>query len=516
VSLAAADCRFLHTMIIQRDDASEDGASGTAARADDAYARLRALFAAVVELDEDERVAWMDRHVADPADRSALENLLSADRSDNGFFETPAEEHAARMGADESLRPEGLIGHRIGAFRLIRLLGKGGMAAVFLGIREGADFEQHVAVKLLRRGLYSEIEQRLFQRERRLLASLDHPNIARLIDGGVTTAGIPYLVIDYVDGEPITRHAGARRLGVRERLQLFLIVCRAVDAAHRALIVHRDIKPSNIMVAADGTVKLLDFGIAKLLDEDVESATIGVFTPDYAAPEQLNGAPITTATDVYALGVLLHELLIGQRPKGIPTRRPSSLVDAIGGDSTKVPDPALLARALRGDLDTILLKCLAAEPARRYASAGTLADDIERHLAGKPVEAHPPSRWYRTRKFVQRHRGSVAITVAFFLAIIAALGLALWQAKVARSEASRAREIQAFVESLFQPLTEGTAPDNAPSVQELLQTRVFMMTFVRRPSCWACFRASRIRSVKSKAIANCRSARIAPLKACTA
>ncbi len=451
------------------DDASQFHDTDFAARASDTYARLRDLFAAVAEIGEDARAGWMDAHVPDAEERAALERLLAADRFESGYFETPADEHAARMAADEPPRPEGLIGQSVGAFRLTRLLGKGGMAAVFLGAREGADFEQCVAVKLLRRGLYSEVEQRLFRRERQLLAGLDHPNIARLIDGGVTVAGIPYLVIEYVDGKPVTQHAGDRRLGVRERLNLFLIVCRAVAAAHRALIVHRDIKPSNILVATNGTVKLLDFGIAKLLEEESETATIGVFTPEYAAPEQLSGAAITTATDVYALGVLLHELLLGIRPQGTPTRRPSSLVGAAADKSTNALNPAQLARALRGDLDTILQKCLAAEPERRYASAGALADDIQRHLDGQPVEAHPPSRWYRTRKFVQRHRGSVTVTAVFLLAIVASLGLALWQAKVARSEASQAREIQAFVESLFEPLEEGVAPEKAPSLQELLQ-----------------------------------------------
>jgi eukaryotic-like serine/threonine-protein kinase len=437
--------------------------------ASDTYARLGELFAAVSEIDEDARAAWMDAHVADAEERTALESLLAADRFESGYLETPADEHAARMAADEPLRPEGLIGQSVGAFRLTRLIGKGGMAAVFLGLREGADFEQKVAVKMLRRGLYSEVEQRLFRRERQLLAGLAHPNIARLIDGGVTAAGIPYLVIEYVDGDPITRHASDRRLGVRERLNLFLIVCRAVEAAHRALIVHRDIKPSNILVASDGTVKLLDFGIAKLLEEESETATVGVFTPEYAAPEQVSGEAITTATDVYALGVLLHEILVGVRPRGNPTRRPSSMVGADGTEQARLPKRDLLARALRGDLDTILLKCLAAEPERRYTSAGALADEIARHLAGKPVEAHPPSRWYRMRKFVQRHRASVTLVAIFLIAIIAALGLALWQARVARSQASQAREIQAFVESLFEPLEEGTAPDKAPSLQVLLQ-----------------------------------------------
>ncbi len=455
-------------MPMQSDDANQFPNTDVAASASGSYARLRDLFVAASEFSGEVRVAWLNAHVPDPEERVALEQLLAADEVD-GVLETPADEHAARMADDEPLRPEGLIGRSIGVFRLTRLIGKGGMAAVFLGAREGADFEQRVAVKLLRRGLYSEVEQRLFRRERQLLAGLDHPNIARLIDGGVTAAGIPYLVIEYVDGEPITHHASEHGMGVRERLNLFLIVCRAVEAAHRALIVHRDIKPSNIMVATDGTVKLLDFGIAKLLEDDTESATVGVFTPEYAAPEQFAGAQVTTATDVYALGVLLHELLVGVRPHGNPTRRPSSMTGADASERVKLPKPELLARALRGDLDNIVLKALDREPGRRYPSAGAFADDIERFLARQPVAAHPPSRLYRTSKFIQRHRGGVVITAAFLLAILASLGLALWQAKVARSQASQAREIQAFVESLFEPLEEGVAPDKAPSLQELLQ-----------------------------------------------
>ena len=452
---------------MQSDNADQFPNTDVAVNVRGSYARLRDLFVAASEFSGEARAAWLNAHVPDPEERNALEQLLAADEID-GILETPADEHAARMEDDEPLRPEGLIGTSIGAFRLTRLLGKGGMAVVFLGAREGADFEQRVAVKLLRRGLYSEVEQRLFRRERQLLAGLDHPNIARLIDGGVTAAGIPYLVIEYVDGEPITSHAGARGMNVRERLNLFLIVCRAVEAAHRALIVHRDIKPSNILVAIDGTVKLLDFGIAKILEEDTESATVGVFTPEYAAPEQLTGAPVTTATDVYALGVLLHELLVGVRPHGNPMRRPSSMVGADGSKHANLPKSELLARALRGDLDNIVLKALDAEPERRYASAGAFADDIERFLARRPVAAHPPSRLYRTRKFIQRHRGGVIVTTAFLLAILASLGLALWQAKVARNEAARANTVRDFVISVFDTASAHLPRDQRPTPEALV------------------------------------------------
>jgi serine/threonine-protein kinase len=422
----------------------------------DTQNRLRELFERVLDVRAAERNAWIDAHASSPAEGDALRRLLAADGG-SGFLDTPASEHASRFAADE-VAAEGLIGQHIGAFRLLRTLGSGGMAAVFLGERFGVDFKQHVAIKLLRRGLYSELEQRLFQRERQVLASLDHPNIARLVDGGVTEAGIPYLVMEHVDGVPITQYADAHALDVRARLVLFLAVCRTVEAAHRSLIVHRDIKPSNILVEAEGTIKLLDFGIAKLLDEDDAGATVGVYTPEYAAPEQISGGAITTATDVYGLGVLLHELLLGLRPLGNPTRRPSSRsAEAPADHVARAFDPAQLRKQLRGDLDNILLKALDAEPKRRYASAGALADDIERHLEHRPVIAHPPSRLYRTLKFVQRHRGGVALTCVFVVGLIAALGAALWQAQVARREAERANTVRDFVQGIFDPVRDGVA-----------------------------------------------------------
>ncbi len=437
-----------------------------AATASDSYARLRELFAAASELAGDERARWISANVPDAGERVALERLLSFDLYEDGYFEIPLDEHAARMAVEEPMRADGLIGEHIGAFRLTQLLGQGGMAAVFLGEREG-DFQQRVAIKLLRRGLYSEIEQRLFRRERQLLAGLDHPNIARLIDGGVTAAGIPYLIIEYVDGIAITRHAAVHRLDVGARLELFLVVCRAVEAAHRALIVHRDIKPANILVASDGTVKLLDFGIAKLLEDDGENATVGVFTPEYAAPEQIANAAVTTATDVFALGVLLHELLLGERPQRHPLRRPSQSVGA-AAKHISVSKPALLERTLRGDLDTIVLKCLAEEPEQRYASAGALADDVQRYLSGRPVEAHPPSRCYRARKFLRRHRASAMVTAVLAISILAALAIALWQANIARYEAARAGRVRDFMEGMFAPIENSVIEARQTSVHDLL------------------------------------------------
>ena len=450
----------------------ETGMHDESNRPDDTTrSRLRAAFDTLAELPAGERAAWLDAHVTAADERAELLRLLAAD-ADTGFLDTPAAEHAARTSARE-LRPESLIGQRIGDFRVLRELGRGGMAAVFLGEREGADFRQQVAIKLLRRGLYSELEQRLFQRERRALAALEHPHVARLIDGGVTEAGIPYLVMEFIDGVQITRYASDHALDADARLRLFLDVCRAVEAAHRNLIVHRDIKPSNILVSRDGVVKLLDFGIAKLIGDDADDAstgTRGVFTPDYAAPEQLRGEAITTATDVFGLGVLLHELLLGMRPSGTPTRRPSSRVNELAqtGDTAHTLAPARLRKLLRGDLDNILLKALAEEPERRYPSAGALAEEIQRHRDGRPVSAHSPSRLYRTRKFVQRHRGGVAVTALFVLGILAALGVALWQADVARRQAQRANTTRDFLLGVFDTARVHLPRDQRPTPDALV------------------------------------------------
>ena len=462
----------------------DPNATAAAARSG-AFTRLRERFEALVEIDGAQRAAWLDAHVPDPEERETLRRWLALDGA-SGFLDTPAAQRADNLRAAE-IASEGLIGQQVGAFVVTRALGAGGMAAVFLGRRVGADFEQAVAIKLLRRGLYSPIEQRLFQRERRVLATLDHPHIARLIDGGISAAGIPYLVMEYVDGLPITQYAAERALDVPQRLRLFLDVCRAVEAAHRNLVVHRDLKPSNILVTADGAAKLLDFGIAKLIDDGEAAAeataTVGVFTPQYAAPEQISGGAITTATDVYGLGVLLHELLLGVRPDGNPTRRPSARAGELAAgtaagtspgaaapvDGRERPlAPARLRKLLRGDLDNIVLKALDEEPGRRYASAGALADDIERHLAGRPVSAHPPSGAYRLRKFMARHRAGVAVAAVVALAIGAALAAALWQARIATHEARRANTVRGFLEDMFTPIDSGIIDSKQQSVHDLL------------------------------------------------
>ena len=440
---------------------------------------LRELFDACSDLPPAERAAYLAAHCADPARRERVQRLLHADSRDDNLFAGGAQASARAIGLPdaECILPPG---SRVGAFEIIDVLGEGGSSTVFRAQRESAGVRQQVALKILSRGIYSSDAQRQFRRERQALAQLTHPGIARLIEGGVTDAGIAFIALELVEGQPITAYARSRRLGLRERLILFVQVCRAVEAAHRALIVHRDLKPSNVLVAGDGNIKLLDFGIAKLLqaDDDGEHTRLPMLTPAYAAPEQHANGIITTATDVYALGMLLGELLTGRRLVG----------DAAGAASTRIagdaepgalPDtPLRTHRALRGDLDNIISKATEHEPERRYASAGALADDIERQLNGKPVAAHPPSRWYRTQKFVQRHRAAVIATLLFMLAVLTAFGIAIWQAKIARDaqhaaqrEAARATATKDFLLRVFRasdPRVAQDKPRGQVTAKELL------------------------------------------------
>jgi serine/threonine-protein kinase len=451
---------------------------------------LRRWFEAALDQPASERETWLQRYCHDAAMRVRVVALLAAHaETEDVLLDIPVVSVIdALRREEETAPPEALIGARVGAFRLLRRLGQGGMATVFLAEREGADFQQYVAVKLLRRGLHSAFEQRLFLRERRTLATLSHPDIARLIDGGVTDAGIPYLVMDYIDGMPITHYAAAKQLNLRARLELFQRVCRAVDAAHRQLVVHRDIKPSNILVTAAGDARLLDFGIAKLLDDSGEDAdaesSFGGLTPGYAAPEQYSGGVVSTATDVYALGVLLHELLLGERPDPLRTVPPSQRAgDAEPARWTFATTRGALRSALRGDLDCLLLKALAPEPEQRYASAGALADDIHRHLRKQPILARAPTTAYRLRKFAQRHRGGVSVVAVLTLAVLASLTAALWQTRVARietlraqaqtqmaqREAQRANAVRELLVELFENESPGGARAQLPDTDTLLR-----------------------------------------------
>ncbi len=362
--------------------------------------------------------------------------LLAQEGTLGDWLEPPTQfvEAARELRPRESAR----LGERVGAWRLERKIGVGGMGAVYLAVRADGHFAQRAAVKLLRLGVDSPRLVERFRRERQVLAQLEHPGVARLLDGGVTDDGLPYIAMEYVEGAPIDRWCDEQRLSIRERLRLFLKVCAAVQYAHQHLVVHRDLKPGNIFVNAQGEPKLLDFGLAKVLDEDFDRTATQTgahaLTPAYASPEQVRGEPVTTASDVYSLGVVLYELLTGKRPHDVETtsyhelvrriaeqtpKPPSEAVDAIDPARAGSTQPELARRRLRGDLDGIVLKALHKEPARRYASAGHLAEDIERHLADWPVTARGDSLLYRTRKLVQRHR---ALAVASMLGLTALFG----------------------------------------------------------------------------------------------
>ena len=321
------------------------------------------------------------------------------------------------------------------------------MGTVYRAERDDDQFRQQVAIKVVRGGLPDEFSIQRFKAERQILANLDHANIARLLDGGATEDGRPYVVMEYVQGKPIDAYAEARQLPVRERLQLFRTVCAAVAYAHQRLVIHRDIKPANILVTESGEPKLLDFGIAKILDPEQEGdptvTLVRLMTPEYASPEQVRGEPVTTATDVYSLGVVLYGLLTGQRPYRATSRTPHEIAEAVLNTEPEKPsavaDPKL-RRRFEGDLDNIVLKALRKEPERRYASVEQLSEDIRRHLEGLPVSARPDTLRYRSGKFVRRHKAPVIAAGVAMLALLGGMAATLREAYIASQERQRAEQ----------------------------------------------------------------------------
>ena len=382
-----------------------------------------------------------------------------------GFLESPAMQFAAAL-VEVVERRATLQGVAVGPYRVVRELARGGMGAVYLAERADGQFEQRVALKLIKRGMDSEEIHRRFLAERQILARLNHAHIARFYDGGMTAEGQPWFAMEYVDGQPLTRHCEERRLSVAERLRLFRDVCDAVRYAHQNLVVHRDLKPSNILVTSSGEVKLLDFGIAKLLEsegaEQLTRTDLRALTPEYAAPEQVRGEPVTTATDVYALGGVLYELLTGRRACRFDRHTPAEIERVIC-----TTDPA--APGISGDLDTIVLKALQKAPARRYPSAEALLDDLRRREQGLPVLARPDSLRYRTLKFVQRHRVAVIAAGAVLAALLIGLGATIWQARVASREAARAGIVRDFVVRLFEAAYPHRARGRPVTALEMLE-----------------------------------------------
>jgi serine/threonine-protein kinase len=471
------------------------------------WARIEGILDEVLDLDPAARASALDRACAgDLKLRAHVESLVAADAGAAAFLETPAAEYAAGLVRAASVDGESpgeqeQPGDRIGPYRLIREIGRGGMGRVFLADRADGQFEQQVALKLVRSGQYGgEIRQR-FLRERQILAQLQHPNIARLLDGGVTPDGRPYFAMEYVRGEAITTYCDARALGVDARLDLLIAVCEAVQFAHQNLVVHRDLKPSNTLITPEGQVRLLDFGIAKVLhehDEEGAGATLtrlgsGPMTPEYAAPEQVRGEPVTTATDVYALGTLTYELLTGRGPHKLARLTAAEVERAITGRDVERPSAALgrggtddgagapaaiakargtdlhrLRRQLKGDLDTIVLKALQKDPARRYATAGALVEDLQRYRRRLPIAARPDSVRYRTAKFIRRNAIGVTATALVLASLVAGLIGTAWQARVASREAAKAQEVSRFLSSLFEVADPGRANASQITARELL------------------------------------------------
>ena len=411
------------------------------------WERIKELMGVVMDLPAERRAAFFEAHCSgDPGLREELESLIRAHDGAGEFL---------------TLDPP----DRVGPYRLVGLIGRGGMGYVYRAVRDDDHFKKVVAVKLVRHDIGGEPVLSRFRAERQILAELEHPGIARLLDGGATEDGRPFLVMEHVEGRRIDDYAAAQQLDTRARLELFRQVCSAVEYAHQKRVVHRDLKPANILVTGEGTPKLLDFGIAKLLDPaDANQATatlLGPLTPDYASPEQLWGQPVGPASDVYSLGVILYELLTGQRPHRLSGGGPADLARLVQQEPERpsaavAPTAAGLRHELEGDLDTIVLKALRRDPARRYPSSAALAEDLRRHLAGLPVQARPDSLSYRAGKFVRRHRTTLAW---------AALGAGLAGAVVAMIDRSRLDRGPAVPRTVFRtvPFTSSAGREDHPA-----------------------------------------------------
>jgi serine/threonine protein kinase/Tfp pilus assembly protein PilF len=469
------------------------------------WQQIQSLFEQMIDTGTGDRSARLAGACGDDLElRSSVESLLKSDARREDVLLQAIGEAAESLLEDHQDR---LIGTRVGPYRVISILGHGGMSTVYRGERDDSQYQQTVAIKVLQHArLHPRLRSRLHS-ERHILATLDHPSIARLIDSGDLEDGTPYLVMEHVDGESIDSYCDSRTLFVRERVELFIKVCAAVQYAHRNLVVHRDIKPSNIFVTAEGAPKLLDFGIAKLLAPESLSHTLPVtrlqeriLTPENAAPEQVLGRPITTATDIYALGVLLYQLLTGRSPYRLlsysqlqleraicmddPARPSQMVISKLSGekdaDRSRISDrrglsPQRLRARLSGDLDAIVAMAMRKEPDRRYPSVEALADDLNRHLLGQPVRARQGDWRYNTVKFLRRHLLAVAVVAAAFLGLVLFAGAMFWEnhrIELAREataqERDRAQQVSAFLVDVFSQADPFNARGKEPTAKDLL------------------------------------------------
>jgi eukaryotic-like serine/threonine-protein kinase len=441
------------------------------------WLKIKKVLQTALEIEPGGRRDFLDSACADQISvRCEVESLLLAHEEDQSFLEQPAAVEAADLLSHSA--PAAIVGRRLGPYELLEEIGEGGMGAVYRALRADGMYEKQVAIKFIRGGMSSEFFISRFKNERQILAALEHPNIARLLDGGVTEKNLPYVVLEFVPGVPIDEYCERHKLSTTDRLKLFRTVCAAVQYAHQNLVVHRDLKPGNILVTADGIPKLLDFGIAKILDPQQEEngaertlTVMRIMTPDFASPEQVRGDPVTTSSDVYSLGVILYVLLAGQRPYHITSTAPHEMIKAICDTDPEKPSTAAtrsrkrdkitsadsayaasggaghdhtrekLRRALTGDLDNIVLKALRKEPQRRYATVEQFSEDVRRHLENLPVIARSDTAGYRTSKFIMRHKAGVTATVAVALTLIAGLVITLQEARIAQRRFNDVRQL---------------------------------------------------------------------------
>ncbi len=442
------------------------------------WQRIKEAFATAIELPPGQRAAWLAAALPDdPSLVAEVESLLASasQPTADDFYE-----QGALAAVPEVRRQlEGVAeGMRLGPYRLLSELGRGGMGAVYLAVRDQPGFTQKVAIKLIKRGMDTDEIVRRFVAERQILAALAHPNIARLFDGGSTPDGRPYFVMEYVEGRPITVYADERKLPVEARLRLFVRVCRAVQNAHQSLVVHRDLKPANILVDAEGEPKLLDFGIAKLLDPSsfegmtaLTGLTPGPMTPEYASPEQRTGGTVTTATDVYGLGLLLYELLVGQSPRSVERQlgdgwadRPPSQARVALGDA----EARRLARRLAGDLDTIVGKALEVDPKRRYGTAAALAEDVERHLDQRPVVARRPTLAYRLGRTLARNKLAALLTLGVCLLAASYFYLVSRERDRAEAQYRRAQALNELLQGMLRSANPAQSRGETLTVRQVL------------------------------------------------
>ncbi len=450
------------------------------------WQNVKEIFLAALEKDGENRTAFLTEVCADDANlRGEVESLLASHEESEEFIETPVFQVGEVFTNGVNSKEK-----RLGNYKIIKEIGAGGMGVVYLAAREDEQFRKRVAIKLVKRGLDTDDVLRRFRNERQILASLHHPHIASLLDGGTSGDGLPYFVMEYIEGSPLLQYCDEHLLSINERLDLFKTVCSAVQHAHQNLVIHRDLKPSNILITHDGEVKLLDFGVAKFLNPELMGDNLSqtqtqfrVMTPEYASPEQVRGGHITTATDIYSLGVILYELLTGSRPFKLKDVSPEEMMrlicdteptlpSAIQNPKAENPKSKIQNPKLKGDLDNIILTALRKEPSRRYKSVEAFAGDIDRYLKGLPVTARPNTFKYRTSKFIKRHKVGVFAASLILLSLIGGIVVSVWQARIAQHEKVKAETVNIFLQSLLEysdpNMNSPTAKRSGMTVKDVL------------------------------------------------